>query len=546
MAWFVKDDATKPNVKKANNAWLSTRKKLFPDGLPAPPAPSGGAAKGKAPATPRKKQDQETSKTPHTKKTPAKQGKGKAEDDQEGANEAATGPNSVTEAAAANGGARNTDIETEETGEADVKEADQLAANQKVADVDGDTPVKDSTAEKPGKDNPTTPATGTSIADDMSAGSMSPTPASTTTKAGPITPKPKAASKNNKTTVNGSAASVPLPSTPATPTPKATPKKRKTKAEKDAEAAQAITSDGAEDDADGKPPAKKRKSVDGKAVVKNEGDEDVADVDSDASESTKPTPVKTPRKPSAAQLAKREEKEKEKAAKKAEKEQDKAAKKAEKEREKEREKAEKKAEKEREKEREKAEKKAEKERVKAAKQAEKKAAKGAATDSDGKGESSEPRTPRKLTTANPAKKAEKEEAEKAEKEVEDKTAANAKTARAALAQQEEINKQANDVFSGARIDKPASSSADEDDADEDTIAVNDDAPKTNGFIAINRTGNGDGSRAASVTAAETVKVATAEEYVETDGDTIAVTSGEKMTSVEVGRDGDTIAVGQEG
>ncbi len=236
MEWYMKDDATKPNSRKANNAWLGTRKKLFPDGFSAITASEGGASKAKVPATPRKKQDQEAPKTPRTKKTPASQGKAKAEDNAEGADEAATDPNAVTEETAGSGSVKNMDVETEEMGEDDTKEPDLNAATgEKVADADGDAPVGSLTAGKPVKDDPTTPDTGASIADDMSAGSMSPTPASIKTKAGPVTPKPKTPAKNVKMSGSSStakAANVPVPVTPTTPTAKVTPKKRKTKASK--------------------------------------------------------------------------------------------------------------------------------------------------------------------------------------------------------------------------------------------------------------------------------------------------------------------------
>ena len=313
MDWFTKDDATKPNVRKANNAWLVTRKKLFPDGIPAGAAPEGGAAKTKTPATPRKKRDTDAPKVSNIKKSPAKKSGDETNED-EAATGHVTSTNGVPEETAATGPAKETDSGVEETGEADVKGADKLAADQqKVSDADADTPMKDSSVRKPTEIAPITPTTVDSVANDMSAGSMSPTPASAKAKTAPTTPKSKDAPKAQKTTTSGVAAKVaevPLPATPVTPASKATPKKRKTKAEKEAEAAAAASSEGGdEDDVDGKPPTKKRKSIDGK---KNEGDDKAGDAGNDGGQSSaKPTPVKTPRKPSAAQIAKKEAREKE-------------------------------------------------------------------------------------------------------------------------------------------------------------------------------------------------------------------------------------------
>jgi hypothetical protein len=136
MEWFMKDDATKPNVKKANNAWLVTRKKLFPDGFPASAALQGGAAKAKTPATPRKKKDADTPKTPRAKKTPAKKAAEKAptdeekdedgEEEAEGGEEAepapATKTNGAPNGSAATAPTRNADSGSEEASEANVKD----------------------------------------------------------------------------------------------------------------------------------------------------------------------------------------------------------------------------------------------------------------------------------------------------------------------------------------------------------------------------------------------------------------------------------------
>ncbi len=528
MEWFAKDDTDKPNVKKANNAWLVTRKRLFPDGFPASAAPEGGAAKVKAPATPRKKKDADAPKTPRAKKSLAKKSEEKGgSGGEESAAEPSTTISGVPDENATAAPVKKPDAETDDIDEARVKEADETATTKKEdADADGDTPMTNSTTEKPIENAPITPVTGGSVADDMSAGSMSPTPATKTkSKPAPTTPKPKAAPKVQKTPDTGNAANAPdapLPETPITPASKASPKKRKTKAEKEAEAgAAAVNSEGGVDDgAEDKPPTKKRKSVSGKAVVESEGEE-AADTDSDGgNSSTKPTPVKTPRKPSAAVLAKRAEKEKEKAEKKAEKEREKA--------EKEKEKADKKAEKEREK----AEKKG------SAKKPATKAAPTTTSTTDGEGEPSKPKTPRKPTAISQAKKA---EAEKAQKEADDREEA----ARIAMAAQEEIDKKANDVFNGARIDKPAKDddSNEHADGDEEIPLIKHDPPETNGFIAIN--GSGKGDRAASVAAVSGTVKATLEATTEEDGETIAV-SEEKTNTVEVQADDeneDTIVVG---
>jgi hypothetical protein len=529
MEWFTKDDATKPNVKKANNAWLVTRKKLFTDGVPAAAPADGGAAKVKAPATPRKKKDLDAPKNPQAKKTPAKKGEGKGEEDEEAASAPSPSTNGVVDKTAATAAAQTPDVETKETGEADVNESDEVVAAQRdVADADGDTTMVDPGSGKTTENVPTTPVNGASIADDMSAGSMSPSPASAKSKQA-ATPKLKATPKAHKTPnaeTPASAAKVLLPDTPATPAPKTTPRKRKTKAEKDAEAAAANGGDAVGGDEDGKPPAKKRKSIDGKSIVKGEEADDAEAEAAGSDKSAKPTtPAKTPRKRSAAQIAKKEEREREKAAKKAEKEREKA-----------------------EKEQEKANKKAEKEREKAEKQAAKKstkspakpaAAKATAADAEGTTDSSKPKTHRKPASTTPAAQAKKaaaskEEADKTAREAKDKVEA----ARLALAAQEEINKKANDVFNGARIDKPASVAATEEDDDAadtddegEVAGTNGDgeaAQGDGGFIAIN--GTGSGRAGSAVAASETVaaNVETVEEGDEDDGETIAVAEEKKI------------------
>lgn len=510
MEWFTKDDASKPNVKKANNAWLVTRKKLFPDGMPAGAAPEGGAAKAKAPATPRTKKEPNAPTTPRGKKAAAKKGEEEVEDDEEEAGtERAPSTNGVHGNTCAIGSAKATDSETDETSEANLKKGDNVAASEKEPSVaDGNIPTRDSNAGKPTEHNPSTPITKTSVAGEMSSGSMSPTAASAKTNAAPATPKAKATPKTQKTPNTGStvsAAKIPLPDTPATAMPKTIPKKRKTKAEKEAEATAADGEGGAKSDADDKPPTKKRKSIDGKAVAQTNGDEEAVDGDSDDGESAKPTPVKTPRKPSAAQLAKREEKERGKAAKKAEKE------------------------------KEKADKKAEKEREKAERQAAKKAAKAPANaDANGK-ESPKPKTPRKPSAAQQAKKVEKE-AEKASQEAEDNATGDAETTSLALAAQEEINKKANDVFNGARIDKPASVAVEEN-AETEVTTGDDDASKAGGFIAINSNAGRAGSTAASETVKSTVEAS------EEDADTIAVVQ-ERVTAVGIEAGNDTVVVAE--
>jgi hypothetical protein len=513
MEWFTKDDATKPNVKKANNAWLVTRKKLFPDGMPAAAAPEGGAAaKAKAPATPRTVKEPNAPKTPRGKKAAAKKGEEEVEDDEEEAGtERAPSINGVHRNTGAIGSAKATDSETDETSDANLKKGDNFAVSEKNSSVaDGNIPTRDSNAGKPTEHNPSTPIAKTSVAGEMSSGSMSPTAPSAKTNAAPATPKAKDTPKTQKNPNTGStvsAAKAPLPDTPATTVPKATPKKRKTKAEKEAEATTADEEGGAKSDADGKPPAKKRKSIDGKAVAQTDGDEEAANGDSDDGESAKPTPVKTPRKPSAAQLAKREEKEREKAAKKAEKE------------------------------KEKAEKKAEKEREKAEKKVAKKAARAPANaDANGKKESPKPKMPRKPSAAQQAKKGEKEEAEKASQGAEDRATADAETTSLALVAQEEINKKTNDVFNGARIDKPASVAAEEN-AETEVTTGDDDASKASGFIAINSNAGHAGSTAASETVKSTVEAS------EEDGETMAVVQ-EKVTAVGIEAGNDTVVVAE--
>lgn len=509
MEWFLNGDETKPNTKKANNAWCATRKKLFPGGIPTGAASEGGAAKIKTPATPRKKKDTDAPQTPSAKKTPAKKNLTKAEEEDK-VEDVADGDDETP----ASGPAKTAKKDTKETVDVAVKKSDKAAAsNKQGSDVDGETPMKESNGAELAVTTPTT----TSVADDMSTGSMSPTPSSPKTKASANTPKAKVAAKGPKastTEAATTAAKVPLPTTPSTPLPKAAPQKRKSEVVKEAEGGAANGEDGIDGDHHDTPPAKKRKSVDGEAKVESESGDEAKDTDSNDGESAKSTPTKTPRKPSANQLAKREEKAKERATKKAEKEQEKADKKAEKEREKEKAKADKIAEKEREK----AEKKAEKEKEKAEKQAAKKGGKTATT-TDANAETSKPKTPRKPTAAQQAKK---EEPEKANK--------TAEAVRVAQAAQDVVDKETEKIFKGARTDKPAGMAVKEDDSDEEKPVQNGhDEPMANGFIAINGNAKGKGSRATS--AAAVGKVQGAKKATEEDEDTIAVEE-EEMISVE--------------
>jgi hypothetical protein len=542
MEWYLKDDETKPNTKKANNAWLNTRKKLFPDGLPAGSSTDAGTpAKAKVPATPRKKKDADLPNTPAPKipapKTPApktpvtktlaskrtKKSEVKAESDAEEASaEPATNlvPNDTT----ATGPSKRAASVNEGTGEVDVKETEGNAATEEAqADADGDSPMNDSPADATvtiAGEAPTTPVASKSVADDMSAGSMSPTSVLAKAKPVPTTPKPK----DTKTPTIGSKAkaansSVPAtpvtPVTPVTPTAKATPRKRKTKAEKEAEAAAAANSEvGDDNEVEDEPPAKKRKSIDGTAkaaTTADDDDEDAVDDDADGEQSSaKPTPSKKPRKPSAAALAKKAEKEKQKADKEKEKAEKLAAK--------EKETAEKLAKK-KQVQAEKDRVQAEKERVKAEKADAKKTPtkKAAAATTAGEADYIKTKKGRAAPPSQVKKEPGKPESDGEDEEAEADLATNA---------QEQINKQADAVFNGARIDKPASNNeiADE----EVAITVKGDEDKPSSFIAINDHVNdnvngtsgdraGSAARAASETAEAALKLAG-----ERDEDTITV------------------------
>jgi hypothetical protein len=99
--------------------------------------------------------------------------------------------------------------------------------------------------------------------------------------------------------------------------------------------------------------------------------------------------------------------------------------------------------------------------------------------------------------------------------------------------QEEINKQADAVFNGARTDKPGKSeTAEEESDDEVTVTAVKGDTKFNSFIAINGNGNGEsraGSAAASKTAKAVLKLA-----AEEDEDTIVVVKDDEDDTIVVG------------
>lgn len=447
MGFYTKNDPSKPDTKKTRSYWWNLKKKLSLDNLSASAAaPEKDEAKARSPATPRGKKGTDDPKTPQAKKTPAKK-----EDKSNGSMEGDATIDSKMKRPTKRNEDASTDaeegkvtshetIENEKSGsinsaDAEVKgepelgdKAAQAVATAAVALADipdgADDDLKnDADAKDPPANIPVTPGTATSVADDMSAGSMSPTPPTkriptANTRKSSSTPM---AQKSTGMRADATAATIHAPETPKASAPKATPAKRKNKSDHDATATEKDP-DGL--DIEAQPSSKKQKSLGGGAVDKRGGESDVSEPDGDDADSPKPTPTKTRRKPSAAQVAKKAEREREKAAKKAEKE------------------------------KEKADKKAEKLREKAEKQAAKKARKSGAADGGGGGggangpehigESPKPKTPRKPTSAQQAKQAEKA-----------KTGGETDSS-ISLAAQKEIDEKTKDVFGGARIDKAAS------------------------------------------------------------------------------------------